>query len=444
LLDRTPARIAAAAAAALVALLVSAGAGPALADTSPDPTNVSGTLIQGGELAGTAEVEFLVNAGETYTATITVDGRQLVSDAVIRGSAHLYLDTTQLTDGAHAVVVAVGDGHVSDTAWSGTVETLNAPRGGAPAIAGSSEVGATLTASPGSWLPLPNAIAYQWERCGGDGACAAIGGATGESYVATAADAGAQLEVEVTATDANGSTSAVSAPTATVLEAGQAAAVPGAPNGSGACSGAHLAAQIGAGDTDRVALGQGATLRGEVDCAGTPIGGATLDLELAPASGSAPTLQAHVETAADGSFTYAIPSGPSRDITVTYSAYTGASAPAAIATLALLVVPQVTLWITPRKTTNGHAITLAGRVRGGYIEHGGLPLEIEYREGRHWMIYTEVLANATTGRFHWRYTFERTTESITYTFRVVIPPAGVAGYPYAPAASPPRSVHVNP
>jgi hypothetical protein len=53
-------------------------------------------------------------------------------------------------------------------------------------------------------------------------------------------------------------------------------------------------------------------------------------------------------------------------------------------------VPAVVpLRITPRSTTNGHTISFGGRVLGGYIAHGGLPLEIEYREGRRWMTYRE-------------------------------------------------------
>jgi hypothetical protein len=443
LLDRTLGRTVGAALAVLVLALALGRTGIAAADGGPDPQDVGGTLTAGGDLSGTAEVDFLVNPDATYTATITVDGDQLTSDSVSQGSAHLYLDTTKLLDGSHSVVVTVAGGGTSDTVWSGTIETLNAPRGGVPTIAGSSEVGSTLIASPGSWLPLPSTIDYQWERCLGSGSCAAITGATGDSYVLGQADANAQVEVEITAGDADGSTTAASAPSPTVLLAGSLVAS-GAANGANACSVAHLAAEIGSGATARVSLGQRVTVRGQLDCGGAPVGGAALELTLAPARGTTPTDRAAVETAADGSFSYSVPPGPSRDITLTYSAYTGAPAPSAVATLALLVTPRVNLRITPRSTTNGHTISFSGRVLGGYIARSGLPLEIEYREGRHWMVYTDVVANAATGRFDWRYTFERTTESITYSFRVAIPPNGVAGYPYQPAVSAVRSVHVDP
>jgi len=60
------------------------------------------------------------------------------------------------------------------------------------------------------------------------------------------------------------------------------------------------------------------------------------------------------------------------------------------------------------------------------------------------MIYDTVRARPGDGGFRYRYTFERTTQSITYTFRVAIPPTGVDGYPYIAAASPARWVHVDP
>jgi hypothetical protein len=110
----------------------------------------------------------------------------------------------------------------------------------------------------------------------------------------------------------------------------------------------------------------------------------------------------------------------------------------------LLVKPRITLSITPRATSNGHTITFAGRVLGGHIASHGLSLQLQYREGNRWMIYTDIVASARKGRFLYHYTFERTTVAITYTFRVAIPSSGVAGYPFAPAASAPRSVHVVP
>jgi hypothetical protein len=415
------------------------------AEPSPDPSDVTGSLIEGGELSGTVEIDFLFNPAGSYTATIAVDGATLVSQVENQGSAHLYLDTATLIDGTHAVDVQIGDGTDTSTAWSGAIDTLNAPQGGLPAISGSSAVGATLTASAGSWQPAPSAISYQWERCGlGAVACAPIDGATASTYLLTGADSNAHLEVEVIAGNASGSTTATSAPTDAIAAPGGASTASGSANGSGACADARLSAQLGDSDSETVTIGQRVNLHGVLACDGTPIAGATLDLALAPSSGASATAYTEVQTAADGSFGYAVPAGPSRDITLSYSAFSGAASPTAVATLALRVRPRITLVITPRSTTNGHAIRFSGRVLGGYIGAHGLPLEVEYREGKRWMVYTEILADSRSGAFRWRYTFKRTTESITYTFRVAIPATGVAGYPYAPVPSPPRSVHVDP
>jgi hypothetical protein len=80
-----------------------------------------------------------------------------------------------------------------------------------PRIAGSSTVGATLSASNGTWSNQPTAFAFQWLRCpqgGGrpDGSdCAAIGGATTSKYVVATADVDHRIRVRVTATNADGS-----------------------------------------------------------------------------------------------------------------------------------------------------------------------------------------------------------------------------------------------
>lgn len=444
-------RIAGAAAAVLALAIAPVRAAADQRDGDPSPMSPSGSLTQAGELSGVAEIDFLVDPSGTYTATISVDGAVVVSDPVSQGSGHLYLDTTTLQDGSHSVLVTVGDGDASDTVWSGTIETYNAPQGGIPTVTGTAEVGESLVATPGTWSPAPGTISYQWQRCDATGAgCAPISDAVGQTYQLTAADTNAEVEVQVLASDTSGSTLATSSPTSAVLAAGEdpsdagGASAASGPNGTGACSAAHLTAAFGTSTTVTVALGTRTTLHGALSCAGSPVGGATLDLSLAPAGGSAAALPAHIQTASDGSFSYVVPSGPSREITLDYHAFSQSAPPSASAKLELRVTPQITLAITPTSTTNGHTITFTGHVSGGFIARPGLPLEIEYREGRQWLIYTQVRANPRTGRFRWRYTFERTTESITYSFRVAIPSSGVAGYPYASTASPMRSVHVDP
>jgi hypothetical protein len=84
----------------------------------------------------------------------------------------------------------------------------------APIVSGTAGVGLTLTCSQGTWItPAPTSYTYRWLRDG-----AAIGGAESSTYTVTAADEGHSIFCEVTATDAVGSNSAVSANNVAIRE----------------------------------------------------------------------------------------------------------------------------------------------------------------------------------------------------------------------------------
>jgi hypothetical protein len=76
-----------------------------------------------------------------------------------------------------------------------------------PTITGTPQVGQTLTASTGAWTGSPTAFGYQWRRCDSAGAA---------TYTLVVADSGSTIRVAVTATNAYGATTAVSAQTAAV------------------------------------------------------------------------------------------------------------------------------------------------------------------------------------------------------------------------------------
>lgn len=82
-----------------------------------------------------------------------------------------------------------------------------------PGISGSLSVGQRLQASTGVWSGVATSgFSYQWSRCNANGTgCAAISGATGQSYGIGQADRGFALRVTVVATNSVGSTSATSA-----------------------------------------------------------------------------------------------------------------------------------------------------------------------------------------------------------------------------------------
>lgn len=90
-----------------------------------------------------------------------------------------------------------------------------------PALAGAAQVGSTLTATTGSWTgDNPITFAFTWLRCNASGnACAAIAGATSQSYLLAAADLAATVRVSVVAVNAAGAAGAVSAPSAAITSA---------------------------------------------------------------------------------------------------------------------------------------------------------------------------------------------------------------------------------
>jgi subtilisin family serine protease len=88
-----------------------------------------------------------------------------------------------------------------------------------PTITGAAQQGQVLTESHGGWTNSPTGYAYQWLQCDGEGnSCAPISGATGQSYVVSAGDAGHRLRVQETASNAAGpSAPAMSSATAVVV-----------------------------------------------------------------------------------------------------------------------------------------------------------------------------------------------------------------------------------
>ncbi|HEV3261681.1 MAG TPA: RICIN domain-containing protein, partial [Gemmataceae bacterium] len=103
------------------------------------------------------------------------------------------------------------------TTFALTVSPAPPANTGLPVISGTTQQGQSLSTSNGSWSGSPTGFGYQWMRCNSSGAgCTAINGATGSSYALVAADVNSTLRATVTATNAGGSTSASSNPSASI------------------------------------------------------------------------------------------------------------------------------------------------------------------------------------------------------------------------------------
>ena len=88
-----------------------------------------------------------------------------------------------------------------------------------PAVSGTAKAGQTLTVSNGSWAGSPTDYSYQWQRCTSSSSCTNIADATSNTYAAADRDVGHTLRAVVTATNADGLSTANSNQTSTVAAA---------------------------------------------------------------------------------------------------------------------------------------------------------------------------------------------------------------------------------
>jgi hypothetical protein len=119
-------------------------------------------------------------------------------------------------DGGHKVRSTVRATNVNGTsqpaASAGTALVIDVPSATkAPHISGRARVGKKLSGNHGAWT-YSASYRYQWLRCNGHGAgCSSIHRATHSTYRPTKHEAGHRLRLRVTATNAAGSATAVSA-----------------------------------------------------------------------------------------------------------------------------------------------------------------------------------------------------------------------------------------
>jgi hypothetical protein len=88
-----------------------------------------------------------------------------------------------------------------------------------PAVTGTAKVGQTLTVSNGTWTGSPTNYSYRWQRCTSSTSCTTISDANANTYVVRNADVGHTLRAVVSASNADGLSTANSNMTDTVTAA---------------------------------------------------------------------------------------------------------------------------------------------------------------------------------------------------------------------------------
>ena len=167
-------------------------------------------------VSGTAKVGSTLTASRgAWSPTASTYRYQWLADGIaLPGATASTLTLTSQRVGASISVrvTAAGAGFADVAATSVPTAAVRAAKlvaASAPGVVGQARVGEPLTASPGTWNPVPDGLRYQWTADG-----ATIAAATGSTFVPGADLVGHRLAVRVTADKAGyPSVSRTSAPT---------------------------------------------------------------------------------------------------------------------------------------------------------------------------------------------------------------------------------------
>jgi hypothetical protein len=179
----------------------------------PDPSGKAQdgqtVTVNNGSWSGQKPITF------SYQWQSCLTGGACTDIAGATGASYL-VGTSQVGTALRAVVTATNSAGKTSTSSNltavVTAKSASPVNTSVPVISGSLLVGHTLQTTTGGWTGLGTAgFGYQWTRCNTNGTgCASISGATGQSYGVGQVDLGNALRVNVTATNANGTTSASS------------------------------------------------------------------------------------------------------------------------------------------------------------------------------------------------------------------------------------------
>ena len=187
---------------------------PPVPPVNSEPPTIAGQPLQGSELTALDGVWFGDPTGFAY---------QWLRDGVAIDAATQQIYVPDGVDVGHQLAVTVtatnDGGSESSTSAATAAVTVPLPSPPVnvvpPSISGAAVSGGSLSAVPGTWTGSPTRVSYQWSRDGSP-----IDGATQQTYLLSDADVGATIKVTETATNAGGSRSVTTVPSAVVSGVG--------------------------------------------------------------------------------------------------------------------------------------------------------------------------------------------------------------------------------
>jgi hypothetical protein len=187
----------------------------------------------------------------------------------------------------------------------------------------------------------------------------------------------------------------------------------------------------------RVRHGHGTVVDGWLGTAtGTALAGQTVEVLTAADNGRESFHVAAVTTtAANGGWSARLAAGPSRLVEASYPG--AASTEGAISAPAHLIVPAKVqlLSVSPRRVAWGGVVHLVGRLKGGYLPHGGALVRLRIGLGHSDTTYGVREHVTGSGRFRTDYTFGAGDPATHRSFWFQIASLPMGDYPYAPAQS---------
>jgi hypothetical protein len=194
-----------------------------------------------------------------------------------------------------------------------------------------------------------------------------------------------------------------------------------------------------------VAFGRGTTVNGYLGTsAGIAIAGHAVRILTAPDNGGEQFSQAAVvTTAANGTWTATLPSGPSRIVEAVYDGDPTTEGASSGQVRVIVPAKVKLLGVSPRRVAWGGTVRINGQLMGGYLPPGGALVRLRIGQGNSYQTYGVQEHVTGNGRFTTTYGFGAGYAGIYKSFWFQIATLPMGDYAYAPAASGRRSVLVG-